>query len=169
MANKLDISKLIVKCLLKKNVYFRMPKVASETITKGLTTSTAVIPHCYFPKTIQTIFRVCPLKYKFSFVRHPVSRFISAYNWAMREKIEGNYYHLDVLQKKKIQECGDINAFLERLPYLLRDKSTKMIHFYPQSDYLYSGSKCLVDFVGKAEGFESSIALSVRLSVAFKI
>lgn len=148
--------RLINDCRKKKQLYFRMPKVASGTIIRALNEDTVIVPHSYKPKTINNLLKINSDAIKFTFVRHPLDRFISAYNWAMRDNICPKEYPLDIIQKNIISQFEGINGFCESLLYLLNDSSNHLIHFYPQTYYIKPHDVLLVAYVGKYEFMSES-------------
>jgi hypothetical protein len=133
-----------------------MPKVASASITEAVRSNALVLPHSLKPKTVRFFLKHKSDSLRFTFVRNPYQRFVSAYKWAIRNIEDTKVYALDIPQKKIVEDCGDINGFCKRLPGLLEDKENHLIHFYPQAEFISSGNKMLVDYVGKYEEMELS-------------
>lgn len=163
---------LVLDLLSKRNVYFRMPKVASGSITKAVSEDTTVLPHHYRPGRIRTLLKLRGSSFKFTFVRHPFTRFSSAYKWIAQRPTDISMNEFDTRQLEVVKRAGDVNAFCQLLPGLLTQKDLFLIHFYPQSDYVCSSEKLLVDFVGKYESFPESCQLiherhGYELNVAF--
>lgn len=151
--------KVLFGMFTKPNLYFRMPKVASGTITKNVSSDTVVLPHCYRPYHVNTLLKLSSSSFKFTFVRHPFTRFSSAYKW-VTERVEGGALNrFDTRQLEVIRKAGDINSFCRLLPELLADKHLFLIHFYPQSDFICAGGRLLVDHVGKYESFDEDCRL----------
>lgn len=164
--------RLMHDCRIKKQIYFRMPKVASGTIIRALDGETVIVPHSYKPKTINNLLKVNSNAIKFTFVRHPLDRFISAYNWALRDDINPVEYPLDIIQKEIICKFEGINGFCEALPTLLKSRSNHLIHFYPQAYYIKPHDELLVDYVGKYEAMMESCKVlqeeyGIPLSIEF--
>lgn len=163
---------LVSDLLSRRNVYFRMPKVASGSISKAVSEDTTILPHCYRPHRIRVLLKVRASSFKFTFVRHPFTRFSSAYKWIAERPTDISMNEFDARQLEVIKRAGDIDSFCELLPSLLADKSLFLIHFYPQSDFVCSSEKLLVDFVGKYEDFPESCQLiyeqhGYELNIAF--
>lgn len=150
---KIDF-KVLSGIYFKSNLYFRMPKVASATIAKAVSEDTVVLPHCYRPHQINRLLKLKSGSFKFTFVRHPFARFYSAYRWVTDRAEGGELNKFDTQQLEIIRKAGDINCFCRLLPELLTEKDVFLIHFYPQSDYIYSGGQRLVDYVGKYENLK---------------
>ncbi|GAB3281617.1 hypothetical protein GCM10027297_20720 [Parahaliea aestuarii] len=112
------------------------------------------MPHAYHPTRIQGLLKLKARSFRFTFVRHPFTRFASAYKWLTERKEGGELNSFDLRQLEVIQRFSDINAFCRALPELLVEDEVQMIHFYPQSLFVYSGEEPLVDFVGKYESLE---------------
>lgn len=152
---KLDME-VLVGLFSKRNLYFRMPKVASATIARAVSNDTMVLPHCYRPHRINTLLKLSSSSFKFTFVRHPFTRFSSAFKWIAKRAEGAPLNPFDTRQREIIRQAGDINRFCSLLPELLADKNAFLIHFYPQSDYIFSDGRRLVDYVGKYEHFNES-------------
>lgn len=156
-------------------IYFRMPKVASQTITHALeateNVNSAVIPHSLAPYLVRSILRIRKRSLRFSFVRHPYSRFVSAYKWATRDDIDAVGYVLDVPQHSVVSSYRSMNDFAIALPSIYQKHHKCLIHFVPQAEWIADGDRLLVDFCGKLEDFDSGVAhlsrMGVNLSIAF--
>jgi hypothetical protein len=94
-----------------KSLYFRMPKVASGTITNALSSDTVIVPHSYRPAKVRRMLSLNPVSFQFAIVRHPLTRFASAYKWATRENISAVGYPFDMDQRKIILKFDNINDF----------------------------------------------------------
>ncbi|ASP47985.1 sulfotransferase family 2 domain-containing protein [Cognaticolwellia beringensis] len=163
---------LCKECRNKKQIYFRMPKVASGTIVEALNDETVIVPHSYKPKTINNLLKINSNAIKFTFVRHPLDRFVSAYNWAVRDDISPEEYPLDIIQRNIIDQFEGINDFCRNLPTLLKSNTNHLIHFYPQTYYIKPYDELLVDFVGKYEDMTDSCLIlkkkyGIDLSIEF--
>jgi len=134
-----------------------MPKVASDSIAKGLDTNTVSFYHFFTPNTTKKLIFLNKHLFKFTFVRHPLDRFISAYSWAVRDNICKFKYPEDYNQKMIILECEGINDFCSKLDSMLSSPKNHLIHFYPQSVFLYNKDSLLFDFIGKYENMDEDI------------
>ena len=101
--------------------------------------------------------------YKFCFVREPLSRFLSAYNYL----IEGGKDPYDAAMGQDIAKYGGINEFVEF--GLKRDRWDRLRHFRPQHLFLCDRDlNPKVDFVGRFERFDEDCQVVARkLGVAF--
>ncbi len=142
-------------------VFFRMPKVASQSIKQALDKNhgvkSTVIPHAFSPKTVRNILKLKSGSFRFSFVRHPYSRFVSAYKWATRENIDPAQYPLDIEQYKIVTSYPNMAAFAKDLADGKLLNSNRLLHFIRQSDWICDGDTSLVDYVGKLEQLDSSL------------
>jgi hypothetical protein len=85
-------------------------------------------------------------KFTFTFTRHPVSRFISAYNYltsAPKNESDRRF------AKQVMSNYNGINGFI--LDFLTSDKLYSHIHFYPQTYFLVCNDILAVDFIGRFE------------------
>jgi hypothetical protein len=106
----------------------------------GRTVDMAHIPYDDLDEQVK---RLMAHTFNFGFVRHPVSRFYSA--WA-----EFKRQHAD-WQVSKL----DVNDFVER--YLTQANvryDWRFVHFTPQHYFFYSGNKRIADFIGLHERFK---------------
>ena len=85
----------------------------------------------------------------FTFVRHPVDRFVSAYNYL---KGAGKNESDREFGRAVVSKYSCINQFVDE--WLNEGTIWTYIHFYPQSYFIYDGEYLLVDFVGKFEILE---------------
>ena len=142
-------------------VFFRMPKVASQSIKQALDKShevkSTVIPHAFSPRTVRNILKLKSGSFRFSFVRHPYSRFVSAYNWATRENIDPAKYPLDILQYNVVASYPNMTSFAKDLADGKIPNSNRLLHFIRQSEWICEGDISLVDYVGKLKQLDSSL------------
>lgn len=148
---------ILKKILTRDVLYFRMPKVASESIVNSFGYDYAFIPHSYSRLYVKTLLILNDKKFRFTFVRHPILRFVSAYNWACRKEIDPIIYPHDIAQQRAILAAGTPNEFCFSLKDMLKSRSIKMIHFYPQFSWISTKKKLLVDFVGRLENLDEDI------------
>jgi hypothetical protein len=149
---------MLYRVFSRPNLYFKMPKVASKTIAAALSADTLALSHRYSPATVRRLLQLNPRSFKFTFVRHPFTRFCSAYRWAIREDIRLHRHSLDFQLKQVVLDQGDVNDFCSNLAGLLADSKQRMLHFHPQSAFIFSGEQGLMDFVGKYEFLEQGCA-----------
>lgn len=88
--------------------------------------------------------------FKFAFVREPIDRFISAYDYLLK----GGKSEIDVYWRDKyIYGYGDVNEFV-LAGGLERAMKNKAEHFIPQADFLCRGNNLVMDFVARYENIE---------------
>lgn len=87
--------------------------------------------------------------YKFTFVRHPLDRLVSAYFYLM----QGGKNSRDLQwAEEHIKEYSDLNDLVER--WMTPTTIHKGIHFTPQVDFLKVNNEINMDFIGKYETLE---------------
>ena len=98
--------------------------------------------------------------FKFGFVREPVSRFLSAFNYLL----EGGKSATDQSAGADLSRYRDLSDFIENGFYA--DGWSRWVHFRTQSSFLFDGTKQKVDFIGRTENFDADCQrLSKKLSV----
>lgn len=101
--------------------------------------------------------------YKFSVVRHPVDRFLSAYSYLISRPIN------DGLANRVVHECGDIQSFIDKV---LSDPAVldQIVHFLPQKKFICDeNGGILVDSVFKFELLDEAwLEISDRLGFAYQ-
>lgn len=151
----------VTSSLFADVLYFRMPKVASQSITQSLEQLSSInsiaIPHSLPPSIVRRILKFRKGSFRFSFVRHPYTRFVSAYKWAVRENIDPYKYVLDIPQYSLVSKFPCINSFAVALPILYKEHQKRLIHFTPQANWIVDDDKLLVDFWGKLENLDYSL------------
>jgi len=103
--------------------------------------------------------------FKFTFVRHPYSRFESAYYFLKSGGCNSfdKYYSKLVLSKYL-----DINDFVAN--YLTEKTIYEYIHFFPQSYFLEKDGKVLFDFLGYFENLEGDFEkLEAQLNIKLNL
>ena len=101
-----------------------------------------------------------PSLYKFAFVRDPLSRFVSAYQWRQIEKELPEAEHSTDLRRLKGITIGECAAILVNEPALLAQ------HLAPQSQYIETPEK--MDFIGRFENLVKDwqvICRAVRVNI----
>lgn len=145
---------LLIDIYRNEALYFRMPKVASASISRSLGRDVTVLSHGYRPNTVRLLLKLNSKSFKFTFVRHPYDRFLSAYKWATRELIYPGRHPLDGPQREAVLSFDSMDDFCMNLPYLFQDKTLHLLHFYPQTSYICQNNRLLIDFVGRYEFLE---------------
>lgn len=99
--------------------------------------------------------------FKFAFVRHPLDRFLSAYNYL----ILGGKNSVDAALGEDILRYGDINQFIET--GFFDAHFCKQDHFIKQVEFICDRNcEIMVDFVGRFENLErDSKKIAERLGV----
>lgn len=104
---------------------------------------------------------------KFSVVRHPLTRCLSAYNYLKKGGRQNRYDYFWLYQY--IYEYKTFDSFVQE-GGLSKAITGNAEHFIPQHEFLYDGSQCLVDLWGKLENMnEFSKKLEMTLSVSLDI
>jgi hypothetical protein len=89
--------------------------------------------------------------FKFTIVRNPYSRLVSAFNFLSKEGV-GNEYDTHIAKQYFQQFQGNFHEFC--LQMLTPEFASKIKHLRPQYQFLCDGDeKILVDFVGKQENY----------------
>ena len=143
-------------------IYFRMPRVASDTIMSRVRYRCSILPHALHPKQVQHFLLQNETAFRFTFVRHPYTRFVSAYRWAQQDRDE-DLFPFDGYEHHAIG-----GRSMERVAASLEDLCAHgpAHHFYPQSAYIIDGPRLLVDFIGKFESMLTDYAhVAKRLSL----
>lgn len=137
---------------IRKNVIFvHVPKAAGTSIHNSLFGRLAGFGHSTAERYLSIY---GPLDYfsafKFAFVRNPYDRFISSYEYLKQGGNNSNdsRFYEDYMKSYASFDDFVLNGFAKS------SAIQKHIHFRKQSDFLYSGKKCLVDFVGRFENLE---------------
>jgi hypothetical protein len=128
-----------------KTIFIHVPKAAGSSIGQFLygTPTTGHFEWNYYKIEDSGKFEEY---FKFTFVREPISRFMSAYNYLL----SGGRSTHDREVGEKIRTYGGVDSFVRQG---LRDGPfLKFRHFRPQSYFLFDDSDtCMVDFIGRVE------------------
>ena len=90
-------------------------------------------------------------EFKFCFVRDPLSRFISAYQWLLERK-EKQLNRYDLQARKALLRYENFHDFCLNLENFTSDPDNCPIHFYPQSSWITDEHDNLtMDYIGKFE------------------
>ena len=128
-------------------LYFRMPRVASATITRLLQTRCSILPHAMRPELVRHCLAQNKAAFRFTFVRHPYTRFASALRWARREW-DPEQHPFDGYELAAVRDLSDLEV-AKQLPLFCA--GGLMIHFFPQSSFIFNGDRCLVSEIGRYE------------------
>jgi hypothetical protein len=143
----------------KRIIYIHIPKSAGNAVTESIfgKPSLDLAGHTFarqFMRARPDFYRSCV---KFTFSRHPVSRFISAYSFLKR----GGMTERDAAWAEAfLRDCPDIHRFVEKMrgPFF-RGEVMNHIHFIPQWKFVTDkAGTCIVDFLGKYENLETDFA-----------
>lgn len=90
--------------------------------------------------------------FKFCFVRNPYDRILSVYNYLM------NVPSQHIYTKKWAEKfMTDVSSLEEFVNYLNPIRMKVWPHLELQTDYIFSGKKNMVDFIGRFENFEEDL------------
>ncbi|SKA77201.1 Sulfotransferase family protein [Prosthecobacter debontii] len=149
-----------------KAMFVHVPKAAGTSIENTLLKydslsicgghTTAVGYRRAYPDHFETY-------YKFSVVRHPVDRFLSAYSYLISRPIN------EGLANRVVHECGDIQSFIDKA---LSDPAVldRIVHFLPQKKFICDGDgRILVDSVFRFEKLDEAwLEISTRLGFDYQ-
>ena len=129
-------------------LYFRMPRVASHSITRLVQRRCAVLSHSIAPAQVREVMKQNECLFRWTFVRHPFDRFMSAFRWLTSgpDAFKRDYHVASILHNMSAEQAS------EHLGLLC--SSYPQVHFFPQSHYLFDGDEPLFDFVGCFEDLE---------------
>ena len=139
----------IKHCIVTKSIFVHIPKAAGVSINKSLYGSLGgghlrILDYQILLK--RKIFKEC---YKFSFVRNPWDRVLSAYLFLL----SGGFGDVDLSYHNTISTYTDFNSFVKN--GLLKDQLWKTKHFLPQINYLKDNNNAIdIDFIGKFENID---------------
>lgn len=149
----------------KKAIFIHIPKAAGRSV------STCIFgddkPGHYYSRDYQIVStEKHDSYYKFTFVRDPIDRLHSSYNYLTSgggNSVDG--YFGRILSK----ETKDFEDFV--LNWLDDSKVDSWIHLIPQSRYIYlDDGECGVDFIGKFENIdEDFLLLTNKLNLDVKL
>ena len=139
----------IKQCILTNSIFVHIPKSAGVSINKSLYGSLGgghLRISDYQILLKRKIFKEC---YKFTFVRNPWDRVLSAYFFLF----SGGFGDVDINVHKIILKYFDFNTFIKE--GLLKDQLWKTKHFLPQIDYLKDNNNEInIDFIGRFENID---------------
>ncbi len=143
--------------MMRKYLFFKMPKTGSTFLGRYLKDKhkdlIAIRRHNYLYKDGKKYLPGLGESYefKFCFVREPVSRFISSYQWIVeRQETQLNSY--DLTARKAILRYQNFEDFCLNLEKFTSDANNCPIHFYPQYSWITDKQGNLtMDYVGKFE------------------
>lgn len=147
-----------------KSIFIHIPKAAGMSLVNsiyGLTSSNHDTWKEYYRRDSDKF----SMYFKYAFVRNPLDRFISAYNYLAKDgKSDIDKYW----NKKYIQPYGDVENFI--LKGGLKKAIKSVEHFKTQTLYVYKDGKLMVDYIGKYESIDKDIkVIKERLNLSFQL
>ena len=132
-----------------KTIFIHVPKVAGTSLGEALFESGRTghfewnLYRAENPLAFEEYFKFC-------FVREPVARFLSAYNYLL----DGGKSSADRNAGTDLRSYGGVNAFIQ--DGLKQHDWLRWVHFRPQSDFICDRrGRIMVDFVGRHESFDA--------------
>lgn len=127
----------------KKIIFFHIPKTAGKAVVKYVLSNNSC-GHKNVKENMR-IFKIVEFwdSFKFTVMRDPIKRFISAYNFV---KFSNNYdYQNKEIKNSRevILQFDDINDFA--LNFITNKTANKLIHFKPQHKFISLFGRILVD------------------------
>ena len=158
------LEKMPKHCINTKSIFVHIPKSAGMSLVHSiydLNTSNHDTWVEYYRRDKDKFFEY----FKFAFVREPLDRFHSAYNYLSKNgKSEIDRYW----NEKYIMPYKNIEDFI--LKGGLDIASKKVEHFKPQTYYICKKNKIMVDFVGKYESLNTDIeVIKNNLNLKFEL
>ncbi|MDV2080242.1 sulfotransferase family 2 domain-containing protein [Marinobacter xestospongiae] len=136
-------------------LFVHVPKAAGTAVIESLFGRSAGMGHTTAKKYLQ-IFGGAHFysKYRFTFVRNPYDRLVSAYEYLCRG---GNNSYDLMFKQRTMDRFSDFDDFV--LNGLRHDPAVQNhVHFRRQTDFLYIGSSLAVDFVGRYENLDKDFS-----------
>ena len=136
------------KFLETKTIFTHIPKAAGISIADSLYgQEVGHIPLKNYKQILgETLFDEY---FKFTFVRHPIKRFESAYYFL---KLGGLNKYDSFYSNKILNQYKDINDFI--INYINEKTIYDYLHFIPQFYFLEGQGKLLCDYIGKVENID---------------
>lgn len=141
-----------------KAIFFHVPKTAGCSISqlKKEREDIAFLGHVNYDYAVKKFGKdVVSQAFKFSFVRNPYDRFVSAYHYLLQQDEDHKFWKYD---KNISLELKKIDSFEEFCKVYKNKRSFyKYKHFLPMRHFLYKNNSCTVDFIGKYESIENDL------------
>jgi len=148
--NRKQFCQNIIKSIYIPNsvVYIHIPKTAGISVSKSLFNIDSVGHYKYVDYLKYMDKEFLQSAYKFTFVRNPYDRALSAYNYLING---GRGHKLDLLYQSKLIKYRSFSDFVLRC--FTNKKYLDYLHFEPQIDFLLASGKIDFDYIGKIENF----------------
>jgi chondroitin 4-sulfotransferase 11 len=149
----------------RRCLFIHIPKTAGTSVSKALFGD--VHSHHFSYRVYQ---RANPRKFqqffKFTFVRNPYDRLVSAYFHVLREGANWSGIAVGQWWRRAVQPHPDFASFVRSLSGF--DLMRCSMHFWPQSHFICRQDGCImVDFIGRYENIEEDFnTVARRLGMA---
>jgi chondroitin 4-sulfotransferase 11 len=137
---------------MKKYLFVHIPKTGGDCLKKNLSRDENFIDTKH--KKIKRLHNEFELReyFKFTFVRNPWDRFVSAYFYLKEVRNNPNHeWPSDIWKSNVIND--DFDTFSEFLESRLWTRH-RWFHFYPQYDFIVNGHNKDIDFIGRFENLQ---------------
>ncbi len=146
----------------RKAIFVHIPKAAGSSISKDIFFGKQV-GHFYAADYKFLDNQKYNEYFKFTFVRNPYTRFVSAYNYLSAGG--GNTFDKTFYLEHQASFVS-INQFID--DFFAKKEIRNWIHFVPQSHFLTVNGKVEMDFVGRFEKIDDDITtLKNMISISF--
>lgn len=115
--------------------FFAMPRVASNTLRNSMDRNVTIIAH----NSISNKEELKKYKWSFCFVRNPFDRFLSAWRLHTQDGPGGP----NGITIKHIKEYKTLEDFACNISTFAKE-CRHIVHYYPQSEWIYENGRCLV-------------------------
>jgi hypothetical protein len=140
-----------------KSIFVRIPKSAGRSVSISL--YDCLVGSHLTLKDYQIVFDEDGFKdyFKFTLVRNPWDRLVSAYLFLKEGGVTGfdKYF-----SKKYLHNVFDFEDFVKN--HLSKNEVLSFTHFRPQTDFLLINGELALDFVGKFENIEEDFEVIKR-------
>lgn len=129
-------------------LFIHVPKCAGSSVAKALFGNNPAghLPLYWYEKQFQERYRHY---FKFGFVRDPLHRALSAYNYLLKSQPGRDQAAFELVSK-----YASFDAFVDH--WLCAENITRQIHFAPQYYFLQNAMGSIdVDFIGRHENLEA--------------
>ncbi len=136
-------------------IFIHIPKTAGTALKKHIPLHRNA-PFSHFPLSILEKALPNPLDhyFKFTFVRHPVTRLHSAF-WFLKGGGFKDWQEDALFAKYALSQFSNFNEFID---WLSPRKRFVYIHFYPQTFFIKNrAGQIAMDFIGRQEHFQEDL------------